>query len=274
VIAVATRVFFGPADAHNMEPMMEPFLDAALRLRDYDGSKSNVMIAVDPFRDSAGVEDWVRSAYDGLTDTFPVTPWDRGLGPINQFIRKARRAGADKLLMCSAEFPPAQSTVNDLLAAFEVSKNTIVAGALFASQDVPSGEHAVQTSYEHNRGPRNTFALWSVNALSFGLPSFATSNPDDASWGMEEVSMAAMAKRVPGFKDGQVVLVRPKDGSLDWNQTHWSEDRRKRHALKFGPQGAEATMHQHQCQWLQEMGLEIPKVLFAPSVESLVYACK
>lgn len=243
-LAIGTR-FWGK-DPKTDFPRIEKFLQAATLL-------GKVHVAVNTAEDTIGTLTFITKNFPDVV-AFSVTPWGRFVPPLNAIVSQSVKAGTNRLLLASAEFPPESHQVESLLG--HVGDDTLVAGARFQEHEFSAGR---------NRGnginvPWNTFSVWNLNYLGrngFSLIGDAPFDPTQA--GVEELSTISFyqqLKRVQGVCMGpEAKLVSVPGFYKEWNMDGWDQDRIARHAKKIASKIARPAA---QLKWA---GLPCPEVI-------------
>ena len=226
MLAIGTR-FFGKNPEKDL-PRLEKFIDAGLAIGD------KVCVAVDPFQDRTDALEFVSHRYAQTNvEWFSVTPWGFA-PPLNAIVGRAAAAGADRLLIASAEFPPQREHVQALNDCMQ--EGVLVAGARFA-------EHAFDTENVQVVGtgttvPWNTFALWNMRFLKmYGFSILGDALFDPSKAGVEELATVALYQSLLSTGDytkyPAAYLVDIPGFVGPWNMDGWDEGRRKNHEAKI-----------------------------------------
>src|SRR3989344_1227665 len=185
-LAIGTR-FFGK-DVSKDIPRLDKMIGAA-------SSLGAVFVAINPEEDKTNSLAYMSEKYpDGsrsyAVDGFAVSPWGKFVPALNAITYKAARAGADYLLLASAEFPPTKPQVEHLTRY--INGQTLVAGARFAEHTFRPGEIVEGTG---TTVPWNTFAFWNTRYLSrIGFVIAGDAPFDPAKAGVEEVTPMATSQ--------------------------------------------------------------------------------
>ena len=211
-IAIGTR-FWG-VNTEKDSPRISSFIEAGKKIGD-------VFVAVNAAKDKIGTLEMFPEV------AFPVTPWGKFVMPLNALVLKAALAGANHLLLASAEFAPTEDQVDHLLQ--HMGGGSLVAGAKFAEHEFHPGEEVEGTG---TTVPWNTFALWNLETLSrIGFPLVGDSPLDPAQAGVEEVATIATFQSI--WHNQKAYLVRTPEIGGEWNTTGWSDDRLAKHMTKI-----------------------------------------
>lgn len=162
-------------------------------------------------------------------EAFPVTPWGKFVQPLNALILRAALAGANHLLLASAEFAPTLEQLDALLQ--HMNENTLVVGATFAEHEFHPGETIEGTG---TTVPWNTFALWNLSHLScLGIPMIGDAPFNQKMAGVEEVATISVYQSIYQISAARAKLVHVPGIGLDWNTEGWSGERLAKHQAKI-----------------------------------------
>ena len=243
-LAIGTR-FFG-RDAQKDIPRLDKIIDAA-------SSLGVVFVAINSEEDKTNSLAYISEKYpDGsrsyAVDSFAVSPWGKFVPALDAITYKAARAGADYLLLASAEFPPTKPQVEHLTRY--INGQTLVAGARFAEHTFRPGEIVEGTG---TTVPWNTFALWNMHYLPrIGFVIAGDAPFDPAKAGVEEVTTIATFQTLYPNLDAYLVEVPGVGGG--WNTEGWDAARLAQHQKKI------ASKNERPAEQLKWSELKAPRI--------------
>jgi hypothetical protein len=233
-VAVGTR-FWGVSIEKDF-PRIVAFVEAAKKI-------GSVFVAVNTIEDKIGTLE----AFPDVA--FPVTPWGKFVQPLNAIVLKAAAAGADFLLLASAEFPPTLVQLDFLFA--HMGPATLVVGAAFAEHQFHADEEVSGTGVTV---PWNTFSVWNLkNLRGVGFPLIGDAPLEPKMAGVEEVCTIALLQRLNPMLKAKLVKV-PGLGEK-WDMSGWDESRLAQHRAKI------RSKIERPAWQLGEMNLNPPKIL-------------
>lgn len=160
----------------------------------------------------------------------PVSPWGSFTLSLNAALHLAIKGSYDIIGFQSLETVMSGQTVSHLLKLFEKnesrSTSTLVVGPVFNGHLFVEGIHQLTG----RQCPWNTFALWSVAALSLtGFPAVGDGQPDGVQGGVEEVTTISLLQHVnPQLKAYLVQIDEQSTGNAEpqaiWNVSLFSND--------------------------------------------------
>lgn len=223
--AIGTR-FFGQNPAKDL-PRLEAFIEGA---RASGVPDELIFIAINNDADQTGSLTYLRQ-YHPKVSTFAVTPWGKFVQPLNALVLKATAAGADTLLLASAEFPPLLAATEKLLSY--LNEKTLMVGARLPEHEfLPGGN-------ERARGmtvPWNTYNLLNLPLIArTGFVLVGDGPFDSAMAGVEELATAAVHQQLWGV---DIKLVHIPEFYKEWNTAGWDAERHALHAKKITSKNA------------------------------------